>query len=154
MALVVKNLPANAGAMGLIPGLGRSPGEGNGNPLQCSCLGNPMDRGAWRATVQGIAQSRTRPKRLSAAQRSNHSLLSALPYQPSSICPGGLLCSAMTGSVYSSNSKPEQVPKYLLSSSTWDKELSVRNRPQKDLPGGPVLKTWLSRATGAGLILG
>ena len=81
-------------------------------------------------------------------------MVAALPYQPSSICPGGLLCSAMTGSVYSSNSKPEQVPKYLLSSSTWDKELSVRNRPQKDLPGGPVLKTWLSRATGAGLILG
>ena len=76
------------------------------------------------------------------------------PYQPSSICPGGLLCSAMTGSVYSSNYKPEQVPKYLLSSSTWDKELSVRNRPQKDFPGGPVLKTWLSRATRAGLIPG
>ena len=43
---VVKNLPVNAGNVGLIPGLGRSPGEGNGNPLQCSCLGSPMDRGA------------------------------------------------------------------------------------------------------------
>ena len=43
---VVKNLPASAGDVGLIPGLGRSPGEGNGNPLQHSCLGNPMDRGA------------------------------------------------------------------------------------------------------------
>ena len=43
---VVKNLPANAGNMGLIPGLGRYPGEGNGNPLQHSCLENPMDRGA------------------------------------------------------------------------------------------------------------
>ncbi|CAN0531103.1 unnamed protein product [Rangifer tarandus platyrhynchus] len=43
--LVVKNLPANAGDTGLIPGSGRSPGEGNGNPLQCSCLGSPMDRG-------------------------------------------------------------------------------------------------------------
>ena len=42
----VKNLPANAGDVGLIPGLGRSPGEGNGNALQYSCLGNPMDRGA------------------------------------------------------------------------------------------------------------
>ena len=52
MALVVKNLPANAGdarEVGLIPGLGRFPGIGNGNPLQYSCLGNPMDRGAWRA---------------------------------------------------------------------------------------------------------
>ena len=44
-----KNPPANAGNMGSIPGLGRSPGEGNGNPFQYSCLGNPMDRGAWRA---------------------------------------------------------------------------------------------------------
>ena len=55
---VVKNLPANAGSpagdMGSIPGLGRSPGEGNGNPLQYSCLGNPMDRGAWRATVHRV----------------------------------------------------------------------------------------------------
>ena len=47
----VKNLPANAGAMGLIPGLGRSPGRGNGHPFQYSCLGNPMDRGAWQAIV-------------------------------------------------------------------------------------------------------
>ena len=51
---MVKNLPANAGHAGSIPGLGRSPGEGNGNPLQCSCLGNPMDRGAWQATVQEL----------------------------------------------------------------------------------------------------
>ena len=46
---VVKNLPANAGDVGLIPGLGRSPGGGNGNPLQYSCLGNSMDREVWRA---------------------------------------------------------------------------------------------------------
>ena len=46
-ASVVENPPANAGDVGLIHGLGRSPGEGNGNPLQNSCLGNPMDRGAW-----------------------------------------------------------------------------------------------------------
>ena len=50
---MVKNPPANAGAAGLIPGLGRSPGEGSGKPLQYSCLGNPMDRGAWWATVHG-----------------------------------------------------------------------------------------------------
>ena len=56
---VVKNLSANAGDMSLIPGLGRSRGEGNGNPLQCSCLGNPMDRGAWWATVHGVAKSQT-----------------------------------------------------------------------------------------------
>ena len=53
---VVMNPSASAGDAGLIPGLGRSPGEGNGNPLQYSCLGNPMDRGAWRATVRGVAK--------------------------------------------------------------------------------------------------
>ena len=53
---VVKNLPANAGDAGLIPGSGRSPGEGNGYLLQYSCLGNPMDRGAWWATVHGVAE--------------------------------------------------------------------------------------------------
>ena len=58
--LVVKNLPANAGDTDSIPGLGRSPGEGNGNPLQYSCLENPMDRGAWQATVHGVAKSQTR----------------------------------------------------------------------------------------------
>ena len=49
----------NAGDMGSIPGLGRSPGKGNGNPLQCSCLENPVARGAWRATVHGVAKSQT-----------------------------------------------------------------------------------------------
>ena len=53
----VKNLPTDAGDVGLIPGSGRSPGEGNGNPLLYSCLGNPMDRGAWQATVHGVAKS-------------------------------------------------------------------------------------------------
>ena len=56
---VVKNWPADAGDMGLTPGPGRSPGEGNGNPLWYSCLGNPVDRGAWRATVPGVAKSPT-----------------------------------------------------------------------------------------------
>ena len=59
---MVKNLPANAGDAGdvdLIPGLGRSPGEGNGNPLQYPCLRNPMDRGVWQATVHGVAKSQT-----------------------------------------------------------------------------------------------
>ena len=56
---VVKNLPANAGDVDSIPGLGRFPGEGNGIPLHYSCLGNSMDRGAWWATVHGVAKSRT-----------------------------------------------------------------------------------------------
>ena len=53
---LVKNLPANAGGMVSIPGSGRSPGEGNCNPLQYSCLKNSMDRGAWQATVYGVAK--------------------------------------------------------------------------------------------------
>ena len=53
----VKNLPASAGDPGLIPGSGRSPGEGNGNPFQSSCLENSMDRGAWQATAHGVAKS-------------------------------------------------------------------------------------------------
>ena len=56
---MVKNPPANAGDAGSIPGLGRSPGEGNGNPLQYTCLGNPMDKGAWWATVHGVTKSGT-----------------------------------------------------------------------------------------------
>ena len=58
--LVLKNPPANAGdirVMGSVPGSGRSPGGGHGNPLQYSCLENLMDRGAWRTTVHGVAKS-------------------------------------------------------------------------------------------------
>ena len=55
---VVKNPPANTQDAGSIPGLGRFPGEGNGYPLQYSCLGNPMDRGAWQSTVHGVARAR------------------------------------------------------------------------------------------------
>ena len=68
MALVVKNPPANARDVrdaGSFPGSGRSPGEGYSSPLQCSCLENPMERGAWQAIVHRVAQSRTPLKRLS-----------------------------------------------------------------------------------------
>ena len=54
--IVVKNLPASEGDIGLIPGSGRSSGEEDSNPLQYSCLENPMDRGAWPATVHGVAK--------------------------------------------------------------------------------------------------
>ena len=57
---MVKTPPANTGDAGLIPGLGRFPGVGNGNPLQYSCQGSPMHRGAWWATVHGVTKSRTR----------------------------------------------------------------------------------------------
>ena len=59
-----KEFACSAGDLSLIPGLGRSPGGGHGNPLQYSCLENPMDRGAWQATVYGVAKSWTRLKRL------------------------------------------------------------------------------------------
>ena len=65
VARVVKNPPANAGDIrdaGLIPGLGRFPGGGNGNPLQYSCLENPMDREAWWATVHRVSESETQLK--------------------------------------------------------------------------------------------
>ena len=78
---VVKNLPANAedaGAVGLVPGSGKSPGGGNGNPLQFSCLENSMDGGAWWATLHRVTKSQTR--------------LSAQPSRP-----GGGCCSDMTG---------------------------------------------------------
>ena len=55
-----KESACNVGDLGLIPGLGRSPGEGNGSPLQYCCLENPMDRGAWQAAVHGVTNSRTR----------------------------------------------------------------------------------------------
>ena len=60
VAPVVKNPPTNVGDSGSIPGSGRSPGGGQGNPLQYSCLENPLDRGAWRATVHRVTQSWTR----------------------------------------------------------------------------------------------
>ena len=67
VALVVKNPPANAGNVGWIPGSGRSSEVGNGNPLQYSCLKNPMDRRAWKTTVPGVTKSQT--------QLSTHTLM-------------------------------------------------------------------------------
>ena len=72
VTLVVMNMPANEGDTGdesLIPGLGRSPGEGHGNPPQYSCLENPMDRRAWWAAVRGVAERLTQLKRLSSHAR-------------------------------------------------------------------------------------
>ena len=61
VAQMITNLPAMQVDPGLIPGWGRTPGEENGSPLQYSCLENPMDRGAWRATAHGVTKSWTRP---------------------------------------------------------------------------------------------
>ena len=67
---MVKNLPANVADAGSIPGSGRSPGRGNGNPLQCSGMENPMCRGAWWATVHGVAKSQAQMSSTAAANRS------------------------------------------------------------------------------------
>ena len=72
MAQLVKNLPVSAGDasdMSSVSVSGRCPGEGNGNLLQCSCLENPMDRGAWRATVHRVTKSQTRLKQLNMDAR-------------------------------------------------------------------------------------
>ena len=63
---MVKNPPANAGDMGLIPESGRSPGERNGSPLQYSCLENPMDRGAWQAAVHAVPREADMAERLNS----------------------------------------------------------------------------------------
>ena len=83
MALAVENLPASAGDMrdlGSIPGWGRAPGRGHGNPLRCSCLESAMDRAAWRAAVYGITKSRTRLEQLSM-----HTVLSQLETRSQSL---------------------------------------------------------------------
>ena len=72
VAQVVKNLPANTGDPGSIPGSRRSPGEGHANPLQYSCLENPMDTGAWRATVHGVYKVR---QLINGVARVRHDLL-------------------------------------------------------------------------------
>ena len=71
---VVKNPPANVGDAGLIPQLRRTPGVGNGNPFQYSCLGNSMDRGAWQATVHGVGKEWDATERLN----NNNNLFSIL----------------------------------------------------------------------------
>ena len=96
MALMVKNHPANAGDardVGLIPGLGRSPGGGHGNTLACSCLENPMDRGAWWATVHGVAKSQTQLKRLSMHAHIEFTVIvlhDRLPHQ-TELCRAGII---------------------------------------------------------------
>ena len=71
----------NAGDLGLIPGLGRSPREGNGNPLQYSCQKNPMDRGAWQATVHGVTKSQTRLKQLNTQMHTHNKAQGTLQHK-------------------------------------------------------------------------
>ena len=87
MAQLVKNLPAGVRDAGSVPGSGRSPREGNGNPLEYSCLGNPVDRGAWRATVHGVAKELDTTERLS------------MHVTPTSHCPQSLAATNLSVSV-------------------------------------------------------
>ena len=92
---VIKNAPASGGDVSLIPGSGRSPGEGNGNPLQYCCLGNPMDRGAWWATVHRVAKSQTGPSARGHTHMTfvlHSELLLALPCDRLLGCLGSQLC--------------------------------------------------------------
>ena len=73
---MVKNLPTNEGGTGSIPGSGRSPGKGNGNPLQYSRLGNPMERGAWRATALGVTKELDTPEQLNNKKSTFYLLVS------------------------------------------------------------------------------
>ena len=90
VVLVGKNPPANAGDIrdtGLIPGSGRSPGGAHGNLLQYSCLGNPMNRGAWQDTVYAVAKSQTWLKRLSTHARMNLRKYLKTKHISNSVCP-------------------------------------------------------------------
>ena len=95
MALVVKNLPANAGDLregGSVPGLGRSPGGGHHNPLQYSCLENPVDRGAWQAMVHKVTKSWTQLSDLACMHTSSRDLLyNIAPLINNNLCISDLL---------------------------------------------------------------
>ena len=99
VARVAKNPPANAGSIrdsGSIPGLGSSPGGQHGNPLQYSCLENPMERGAWQATVHGVTKGQAWPKRLSMHAHDFHPCAASMSSQAIWNCLQGFL--AVSGS--------------------------------------------------------
>ena len=100
VVLVVRNPPANAGDIrdsGSIPGSGSSPGGLQSNLLQCSCLENPMDRGAWQATVHGVAKGQTRLKRLSMHARDFHPCVASMSSQATWNCFQGFLAVSVLG---------------------------------------------------------
>ena len=89
-------LSAQLDLQGKIPGWGRCPGEGHGNPLQYTCLENPLDRGAWQATVHGISQSQTQLKQLSTLRASRCLYLTLIKEEPGGDC-GGLASGPLEG---------------------------------------------------------
>ena len=119
--LVVKNPPTNAGDIrntGSIPGSGRSPGEGNGNPLQCSCLENSMDRGAWQATVHAVPKCSVQFSRsVMSNSLQPHGLQHTRPPCPSpnpgvysNSCPSSKWCHPTISSSVISSSRPQSFP--------------------------------------------
>ena len=105
-----KESACNARDAGLIPGLGRSPGEGNGYPLQYSCLENPMGRGAWWAAIYGVAQSRTQLKRLSSSSSICISeVIDISPSNPDSSCASSSSAFHMMYSAYKLNKQGDNI---------------------------------------------
>ena len=103
-------MQVGAGDVGLIPGSGRSPGGGSGNPLQYSCLGNPMDRGGWWTTVHGVAKSQTRLKRLSSSS-SSPTLCDPMDSSPSASSVHGISQASILEWVATSSSRGFSQPR-------------------------------------------
>ena len=145
VALVVKNLPASAGdikVVSLIPGSGRSPGAGHGNPLQYSCLEKPMDRAAWRAIVHRVAERRTRMKYLACV---------------TAFCPCHLrppaatlghhlgsrsLCWGQSGQWSHKEARMPLTPLEIREFTTWSHSPTCRNKPKACHQGKPF-PLWL-----------
>ena len=153
MALVIKNLPTNAGDlrdMGSIPGSGRSPGGGHGNPLQYSCLENPLDRGAWRATVRRVTKSGTRLERLGMHV---YSTILSHPRDLSGLC--GPIFSSYNSLSKGSFPKLKSRLDSPLFKALLFKILKNRIKVREGgFPGGLVVRTWYFHYQGLGLIPG
>ena len=151
---MVKNPPANAGDAGLIPGWGRSPGEGNDNPLQYSCLGNPMDRGGWRAAVRGVTKTPTRLSTQAHQTHKLHSLGLDVFFASCGVSLALELCQALGSCVPALEVPTGALSPRLLPLGPWGMELWERGRSR---PGGTcwllglldaVCRPWAGLETG------
>ena len=140
----VKSLPADAGDVGSVPGSGRSPGEGNGHPLQYSCLKNPMDKGAWQDTAHGAAKRQTQ---LLTKQQQSHHYSGGGEANPKYICL--LVCFRGSESVEEYQSVPWLVPTSLAH------VCQIHGKPAAwDFPSSLVVKTSPSSVGDVSLIPG
>ena len=134
-----KEFPCNAGDLGLSPGSGRSPGEGDGNPLQYSCLENPMDKGGWRASVHRVAKRQTGLSDYHfhlcvEVKRSGRSCVQADAVRKPRRCEGS--CSCCMSKVMWTRVLPALTPTVLWASVLWSEtELTARN-PARRVSGG------------------